>query len=50
MVQDKLCYFCIYIDLGQLIREDNREKNKSYVYTYDDAGNITAIKTLEGVF
>ena len=34
-----------YDDLGQLIREDNREKNASYEYIYDDAGNITAKKT-----
>lgn len=31
-------------DLGQLIREDNRALNKSYVYTYDYAGNITSKK------
>ena len=47
MVQDRLCYFYLYIDLGQLIREDNREKNKSYVYEYDDAGNIKSIKTYD---
>ena len=26
--------------LGQLIREDNGLLNKTYVYTYDNAGNI----------
>jgi len=34
-----------YDDLDQLIREDNREKNATYVYTYDNAGNITSKKT-----
>ena len=27
-------------DLGQLLREDNGLLNKTYVYTYDNAGNI----------
>ena len=31
-----------YDSLGQLVREDNRAKNCSYVYEYDNAGNITA--------
>ena len=31
--------------LGQLLREDNAVKNKTYVYTYDNAGNITSKKT-----
>ena len=31
--------------LGQLIREDNGLLNKTYVYTYDNAGNITSKKT-----
>ena len=30
--------------MGQLIREDNRDKGYSYVYTYDNAGNITSKK------
>ena len=30
--------------LGQLIREDNRARNCSMVYEYDNAGNITAKK------
>ncbi len=29
-----------YDDLGQMVREDNREKNYTYYYTYDKAGNI----------
>lgn len=32
-------------DLGQLIREDNRAKGYTYVYTYDNAGNITSKKS-----
>ena len=32
-------------NLGQLIREDNVPKNQTYVYTYDNAGNITGKKT-----
>jgi len=32
-------------DLGQLLREDNGLLNKTYVYTYDNAGNITSKKT-----
>ena len=31
--------------LGQLIREDNELLDKTYVYTYDNAGNITSKKT-----
>ena len=31
-----------YDALGQLIREDNRPLNKSYVYAYDNAGNRTS--------
>ena len=33
-----------YDRLGQLIREDNEERNATYLYKYDNAGNITAIK------
>ena len=33
-----------YDDLGQLIREDNRPLGYTYVYTYDNAGNITSKK------
>ena len=43
----------IYDDLGQLIREDNTAKNYTYVYTYDNAGNILShtryALTAEGV-
>ncbi len=34
-----------YDALGQLIREDDLAKGHSYVYTYDNAGNITSKKT-----
>ena len=33
-----------YDDLGQLVREDNSKLNKTYIYTYDNAGNITETK------
>ena len=33
-----------YDNLGQLIREDNIQKNQTYVYEYDYSGNITAKK------
>ena len=33
-----------YDTFGQLIREDNRLKNKTIVYSYDTAGNITSAK------
>jgi len=33
-----------YDGLGQLIREDNKALNMTWVYTYDNAGNITAKK------
>lgn len=29
MVQDRLCYFCLYIDLDQLIREYNADGNRT---------------------
>ena len=32
-------------DLGQLLREDNGLLNVTYVYTYDNAGNILSKKT-----
>ncbi len=35
----------VYDDLGQLLREDNGLLGKTYVYTYDNAGNITGKKT-----
>lgn len=35
----------VYDDLGQLVREDNTIKNRTYVYTYDNAGNILTKKT-----
>ena len=31
-----------YDDIGQLIREDNKALGKTYVYTYDNAGNRTS--------
>lgn len=34
-----------YDRLGQLIREDNRPLNKTIVYIYDYAGNLTQAKT-----
>ena len=34
-----------YDELGQLIREDNRDANKSYTYSYDSRGNILEKKT-----
>ena len=33
-----------YDDIGQLVREDNTKNNETYVYTYDNAGNITSKK------
>ena len=38
-------YRYVYDDLGQLIREDNSVTNKTYVYAYDNAGNILSKKT-----
>lgn len=34
-----------YDDLGQLLREDNTVQNRTYVYTYDNAGNILTKST-----
>jgi len=34
-----------YDNLNQLTREDNAVKNETYVYEYDDAGNILSKKT-----
>ena len=34
-----------YDELGQLIREDNKDANKSYTYTYDSRGNLLSKKT-----
>ena len=46
-------YRYIYDDLGQLVREDNTALDSTYLYTYDNAGNIlTKIEyslTAEGV-
>ena len=38
-------YQYAYDELGQLIREDNKDANKSYTYTYDSRGNILEKKT-----
>ena len=35
----------VYDDLGQLLREDNTAQNRTYVYTYDNAGNILTKST-----
>jgi len=35
----------VYDDLGQLLREDNEFLGETYVYTYDNAGNIMTKKT-----
>ena len=32
----------VYDNVGQLIRENNQAANKTWVWTYDDAGNITS--------
>ncbi len=37
---DTVYYQYTYDELGQLIREDNRDANKSYTYSYDSRGNI----------
>ncbi|MBQ8372404.1 MAG: hypothetical protein IJX38_05680 [Clostridia bacterium] len=34
-----------YDDIGQLVREDNGQINKTFVYIYDDAGNILSKST-----
>ncbi len=34
----------VVTNYGQLIREDNEVSNCTYVYTYDNAGNITSSK------
>ena len=34
----------VYDAKGQLVRENNQFLNRTYVYTYDDAGNITSKK------
>ena len=31
---------CTYDELSRLIREDNRELNKTFIYSYDSGGNI----------
>ena len=38
-------YRYVYDDLGQLLREDNSAKSRTYVYSYDHAGNILSKKT-----
>ena len=40
-----LKYSYVYDNLSQLVRENNAVSNKSYVYTYDDAGNILTKET-----
>ena len=43
----------VYDDLNQLVREDNVDKNATFVYNYDTSGNILSVKayplTAEGV-
>ena len=38
---DVVYYSYEYDDIGQLVREDNRPLGKTFVYEYDNAGNIT---------
>jgi len=40
-----LKYSYVYDNLNQLTRENNAVANKTYVYTYDDAGNILTKRT-----
>lgn len=40
LIDGVMYYRYSYDDLGQLTREDNRELGYSYVYKYDDAGNM----------
>ena len=35
----------VYDDFGQLIRENNKSLDKTFVYVYDNIGNITSVKT-----
>ena len=35
-----------YDDYGQLIREDNKILDKTFVYEYNNIGNIVNVKTL----
>ena len=44
-VDGSVQYRYVYDNLSQLIREDNIPKNKTYVYAYDNSGNITSRKT-----
>ena len=39
-----LVYSYSYDDLGQLVRENNADTNRTYVYTYDTTGNILSKK------
>ena len=38
-------YRYVYDDQNQLIREDNVPKSATYIYNYDNAGNITEVRT-----
>ncbi len=38
-------YRYVYDNMGQLLREDNTAKSRTYVYTYDTAGNILSKRT-----
>ena len=35
----------IYDSFGQLIRENNKALDKTYIYSYNEIGNITSVKT-----
>ncbi len=43
-INDSLKYSYEYDNLGQLTRENNVDTNRTYVYTYDNAGNIQSKK------
>ena len=36
--------FYVYAPLGQLIRENNKALDKTYIYSYNEIGNITSVK------
>lgn len=35
----------VYDSFGQLVREDNKGLDKTFIYCYDNIGNITSVKT-----
>ena len=44
MPHNAASFFFVYDSFGQLIRENNQALDKTFIYSYNNIGNITNVK------